>query len=167
METLHYSLMKAHATLNRRVLARAAGLGLTPGQPKILDYLIDHEGHDQKTIAAYCEIEPATVGSILLGMEETGLIVRRQHPGNRRSLFVYLTEKGREAAEAMAEVFAELEAQATRSFSPEETIKDRMQPFLQSKVRSQTQPRRLQSRMFITFFSRSSQKVMGNLGSFS
>jgi len=121
LETLHYSLMKAHATLNRRVLARAAGLGLTPGQPKVLDYLIDHEGHDQKTIAAYCEIEPATVGSILLGMEDAGLIVRRQHPGNRRSLFVYLTEKGRAAAEAMAEVFAEMEAQATRSFSPEET----------------------------------------------
>ena len=90
--------MKAHTTLNRRVLARAAGLGLTPGQPKVLDYLIDHEGHDQKTIAAYCEIEPATVGSILLGMEDAGLIVRRQHPGNRRSLFVYLTEKGRAAA---------------------------------------------------------------------
>ena len=33
----------------------------------------------------------------------------------------YLTEKGRAAAEAMAEVFAEMEAQATRSFSPEET----------------------------------------------
>ena len=103
LETLHYSLMKAHATLNRRVLARAAGLGLTPGQPKILDYLIDHEGHDQKTIAAYCEIEPATVGSILLGMEETGLIVRRQHPGNRRSLFVYLTEKGRDTGKRIAE----------------------------------------------------------------
>lgn len=120
MESLHYLLMKSHAILNRRILAQAAKLGLTPGQPKVLDYLLDHEGSDQKTIASYCEIEPATAGSILLGMEEAGLISREQRPGNRRSLFVYLTEKGRRTAEAMAEIFFEMEAQSARALSPEE-----------------------------------------------
>ena len=121
MESLHYLLMKTHTILNRQILNCAGKAGLTAGQPKVLEFLSQHGESDQKTIASYCEIEPATVGSILLGMEDAGLIVRRQHPGNRRSLFVYLTEKGRAAAEAMAEVFAEMEAQATRSFSPEET----------------------------------------------
>ncbi len=40
MESLHYLLMKAHTCMNRRIRARAADLGLTSGQPKILEYLL-------------------------------------------------------------------------------------------------------------------------------
>ena len=69
-------------------------IGLTSGQPKILYCLSKFKEADQKTIANYCEIEQATVGSILLGMENAGLIVRKQHEGNRRSLYVSLTDKG-------------------------------------------------------------------------
>ena len=81
MESLHYLLMKSHAMLSRRILSEAGRLGLTPGQPKVLEFLLRHGESDQKTIAAYCEIEPATVGSILLRMEEGGLILRRQKAG--------------------------------------------------------------------------------------
>lgn len=120
MESLHYLLMRAHTSLNRQILSRAAGIGLTPGQPKVLDYLIDHEGSDQKTIAACCEIEPATVGSILLGMEEAGLVLRTQRPGNRRSLFVSLTPQGREKARQMAEIFWQVDDRALQSLTPQE-----------------------------------------------
>ena len=120
MESLHYLLMRAHTSLNRQILSRAAGIGLTPGQPKVLDYLIDHEGSDQKTIAACCEIEPATVGSILLGMEEAGLVLRTQRPGNRRSLFVSLTPPGREKARQMAEIFRQVDDRALQALTPQE-----------------------------------------------
>lgn len=120
MESLHYLLMRAHTSLNRQILSRAAGIGLTPGQPKVLDYLIDHEGSDQKTIAACCEIEPATVGSILLGMEEAGLVLRTQRPGNRRSLFVSLTPQGREKARQMAEIFRQVDDRALQALTPQE-----------------------------------------------
>ena len=66
MESLHYLLMKSHAMLSHRILSEASRLGLTPGQPKVLEFLLRHGESDQKTIAAYCEIEPATVGSTLL-----------------------------------------------------------------------------------------------------
>lgn len=120
MESLHYLLMRAHTSLNRQILSRAAGIGLTPGQPKVLDYLINHEGSDQKTIAACCEIEPATVGSILLGMEEAGLVLRTQRPGNRRSLFVSLTPPGREKARQMAEIFRQVDDRALQALTPQE-----------------------------------------------
>lgn len=68
MESLHYLLMKTHSMLSRGILSEAAKIGLTPGQPKILEFLLAKTEADQKTIAAYCEIEPATVGSILLRM---------------------------------------------------------------------------------------------------
>ena len=119
MESLHYLLMKAHANLSRYILLQAATLSLTPGQPKVLDFLQKAGEADQKTIAAYCEIEPATAGSILLRMEQAGLIVRRQKPGNRRSLFVSLTEKGTVAAQAMDGIFHQAEEKALTGWNPE------------------------------------------------
>ena len=62
--------MKSHAIIHRKIFTEAQKIGLTSEQPKILDYLWDHEGSEQKTIAVYCEIEPATLGSILLRMEQ-------------------------------------------------------------------------------------------------
>lgn len=126
MESLHYLLMKSHTLLNRKILSQAMKLGYSPGQPKVLEYLSKYEGSDQKTIAAYCEIEQATVGSILLRMENTGLIERRQAPGNRRSLYVYLTDKGRQAARDIAEVFAQADKTAEASLSPDEVMQLKM-----------------------------------------
>ena len=67
-------------------MGRAGALGLTPGKPKILEFLRLFGESNQKAIAAYCEIELATVGNILLGMEKEGLIIRQNKDGNRRSM---------------------------------------------------------------------------------
>ncbi len=117
MESLHYLLMKSHSMMQRHIFSEAQKIGLTSGQPKILDYLWKHEGSDQKTIAAYCEIEPATLASILLRMENKGLIERRQEKGNRRSLFVYMTEKGKAAAEQMHIIFETSDKQAANNIT--------------------------------------------------
>ena len=112
--------MKAHTMLQRRITAEAVKIGLSSGQPKVLDYLLQYEGSDQKTIAAYCEIEQATVGSILTRMESGGLVERRQREGNRRSLYVYLTDSGRRAAEDMRAVFAQADSRAAGGLSQQE-----------------------------------------------
>lgn len=126
MDRLHYLLMKSHAVLSRRALSEASKAGLTAGQPKILEFLWDHGESDQKTIAAHCEIEQTTVGSILLRMEQAGLIVRRQHEGNRRSLFVSLTQSGEQAARRVEEIFEQVEAPVVAALSEEElrTLKE-------------------------------------------
>lgn len=120
MESLHYLLMKSHSVMQRKIYSEAQKIGLTSGQPKILDYLYDHEGSDQKTIAGYCEIEPATLGSILLRMEQKGIIERRQENGNRRSWFVYLTDSGKDACEKMHNIFGQKDEQAIKSLTAEE-----------------------------------------------
>ena len=122
MESLHYLLMKAHANLNRWILNEAAELGLSPGQPKVLECLMERGESNQKTIADYCEIEQATVGSILTRMERDGLIVRSQREGNRRSLYVSLTPKGRAMGERMAAVFCRADVLAAAGLSEEERI---------------------------------------------
>lgn len=120
MENLHYLLMKSHAMLSRKILSEAGKIGLTPGQPKVLDFLIKYGEADQKTIAAYCEIEQATVGSILLRMENAGLVKRRQKDGNRRSLYVSLTELGTEKAEKLMEIFKNAEKEASSCLTEQE-----------------------------------------------
>lgn len=120
MESLHYLLMKSHSIMHRRVFDQAQKIGLTLGQPKILDYLREHEGENQKTIAEYCEIEPATLGSILLRMENKGYIERRQKSGNRRSLYVYLTDKGKQKAEEMNRIFIDADSKAESTLTDAE-----------------------------------------------
>lgn len=120
MNSLHHLWMKTYLQLNRMVLDRAAALGLSPGQPKILEFLAAQGEHEQKAIADCCEIEPATVGSILTRMEAAGLVTRRNRPGNRRSLYVSLTPRGQELAGALNGVFAEAEAQITAGLTAEE-----------------------------------------------
>lgn len=120
MESLHYLLMKSHSVMQRKIYLEAQKIGLTSGQPKILDYLYAYEGSDQKTIAGYCEIEPATLGSILLRMEQKGLIERRQENGNRRSWFVYLTDSGKGTCEKMHNIFSQKDEQAIKGLTAEE-----------------------------------------------
>lgn len=120
MEPLHYLLMKTHTQLNRWIMARAAGIGLSSGQPKILECLLRQGESNQKTIAACCEIEQATVGSILSRMERDGLVRRSQREGNRRSLYVSLTEEGEALARRMEDIFRQADARAEALLSPEE-----------------------------------------------
>ena len=120
MESLHYLLMKTHAMFYRKIQAEIGKIGLTSGQPKILEFLQKYKEADQKTIASYCEIEQATVGSILLRMETAGLVVRRQKEGNRRSLYVSMTEKGEKAAQQLTGIFQSVEANAASELSENE-----------------------------------------------
>lgn len=120
MEPIHYLLMKAHTNLNRWILKEAAGLGLSPGQPKILECLARLGECNQKTIAQFCEIEQATVGSILLRMERDGLIRRFQREGNRRSLYVSLTPKGERLWGEAEGIFRRADRMACEGLGPEE-----------------------------------------------
>lgn len=118
--TLHYLLMVNHLAFQKALLVGIKDTNLTAGQPKVLDYLRDHDGAVQKEIAAACHIEPATLTSILLGMENKNLIIRKMHGNNRRSLYVYLTKQGKELAEHVESEFCKIEERALKNFTDEE-----------------------------------------------
>ena len=119
-ESLHYLLMADHLLFQKSLLAGIKDIDLTPGQPKILDYLLYHDCAVQKEIAEACHIEPATITSVLLGMENKGLIIRKNINGNRRSLYVCLTDKGRTLAKQVASAFEAIEEKALLGFSNSE-----------------------------------------------
>lgn len=110
--TLHYLLMADHLILQRLLINAIKDTELTSGQPKVLDYLYSHDGAIQKDIAQNCCIEQATLTSVLAGMENKGLIERRMMNGNRRNLYVFLTDKGKELTERVEREFLRLEETA-------------------------------------------------------
>lgn len=119
-DTLHYLLMVNHLSVQKQLFTNLKATDLTLGQPKVLDYLSGHDGAVQKEIASACHIEPASLTSILNGMEKKGLIIRKMREDNRRYLYVYMTEKGREAAGLVNAAFEEIEHAALEGFSEEE-----------------------------------------------
>lgn len=122
-KSFHHLIMKTYFAFHRSVMGEAKKLGLTSGQPKILEFLLEHDDVEQKDIATNCEIERATAGSILDRMEIAGLIERRRKAGNRRSVYVYLTESGRTAALQVKKLFAEAERRALAGLSEAEAQK--------------------------------------------
>ena len=122
-ETLHYLLMSDHQMIQKALVSSVKDTGLTPGQPKVLDYLLHHNGAIQKEIAIFCHIEPASLTAILNGMENKGYIERRSLNNNRRSLHVYLTETGKKYADRLNLEFARIEAEALRGFDEADTRK--------------------------------------------
>lgn len=118
--SFHNLLMVSQATIQKKLFANIKDTKLTQGQPKVLDFLRNNDGCVQKDIAASCQIDPATVTSLLLRMEEAELIVRKGLNGNRRSLHVYITKKGKDAANRVAEEFKRLETIAFDGLSLEE-----------------------------------------------
>ena len=115
--SFHYLVMAEQAMVQRALLARIKGSGLTLGQPKVLDYLKDHNASSQKEIARGCHIEAGSLTSILNRMEEKGLVERRMLHGNRRNSYVFLTEKGEELRNLVTESFESIENEAFRGIS--------------------------------------------------
>ena len=56
-ESLHYMIMANQASVQKSLLENLKNTGLTIGQPKVLDFLKDHDGSSQKEIAQGCFLE--------------------------------------------------------------------------------------------------------------
>lgn len=118
--SFHYLLMANQAIYQRRLMELLSDTGLTAGQPKVLDYLELYDGASQKEIAAHCYIEPASLTSVLNGMEAKGLIERRRLNGNRRTFHIFLTGAGSAQAKRVREAFEQIEAETFDGFTPEQ-----------------------------------------------
>lgn len=139
-DTLHYLIMANQMLVQKALLELLKDTGLTIGQPKILDYLKEHDGSNQKEIAAACFLEAGSLTTILNRMEENGLIERRTLNGNRRSFHIFMTEEGKEKQKLVDKAFSEIESRALMGISGEElerfmTIYEKIYSNLQGKNR--------------------------------
>ena len=119
-KSFHYMIMVNQSLFQKKVLDALSPYKLTAGQPKVLDYLGKHNGCIQRSIATGCQIEPATLTGILSRMEEKKLIKRQTKDGNKRSLYVYLTDEGKRLQEIVNDTFEKVENEILSGISESE-----------------------------------------------
>lgn len=116
----HRLMLENQTIFSKLVYGHLLPYNLSLGQPKVLEYISEHDGCAQKDIAINCLIEPASVSSMLSTMEKEGLIDRKANSDNRRSSLVSLTELGLEKAGYVKKTFEDVEKKALRAFTEEE-----------------------------------------------
>ena len=68
--SLHYKLRICHTNCQKVIVSHLKKItDLKPGEPKILEFLAEHEPCEQKQIALGCNLDPASVTGILGRME--------------------------------------------------------------------------------------------------
>ena len=117
---LNQQLLVAFSHSNRAMQARTRSRGLMPGQPKVLEHLVAHDGCTQRDIARACVMDKSTVTSVLSRMEEAGLVERLPKPGDKRAAAVFLTTQGRAAAQSVLSCRDEANAIGWQGFTPDE-----------------------------------------------
>lgn len=121
-DTFHYNLSLTYSHFSRRAFSEMSKVcpELTPGQPKIIDYLMCRKEVNQKEIALDCGISPPTLSNILTRMELLGLVERKKDASNRRSFLVCLTSQGHEYGKKIQVILSKMEEVAMDSFSQEQ-----------------------------------------------
>jgi len=101
----------------RRAMAAALGVGVT--EVSALGEIRQDGPLTPSELARRLGLTSPSVTSLLDRLEAAGLVARRRHPADRRSVLVELTEAGEELLLASFEQFSEDVAAAVRSASPE------------------------------------------------
>ena len=114
METLPFEIAETAHALRRAFDRRAATLGITRAQWKVLFRLERQPGLRQVELADILDVEPITLCRIVDRLEEAGLVERQRDPADRRAWRLEVTEQSQPliaklralADELMAEAFA-------------------------------------------------------------
>jgi DNA-binding MarR family transcriptional regulator len=93
METLPFEIAETAHALRRAFDRRAATLGVTRAQWKVLFRLNRMPGLRQVDLADQLDVEPITLCRIIDRLEDAGLVERRRDPGDRRVWRLEVTEK--------------------------------------------------------------------------
>lgn len=121
--TLHLALYKAFHAQKNRTRPAMAKIGLSPGQPKVLHFLMRRDSCMQKCIAEALDIEPATVSRLIANMEQAGMIRRAAPTEDRRAEAISLTGRGRAFHAEWEALCTTVEQEALKGFADEEKEK--------------------------------------------
>ncbi len=99
-----------------------SAIGLTPGQGQagILNTLLKEDRLNQKELSCRCHMDTTTMSRNIDNLEKMGLLKREMNPESRRSVIICLTEKGREKALNIREMFIQFESTLKKDISEED-----------------------------------------------
>ncbi len=95
LRTFGFLLKDTNRLYTQRFEQRAAALGLTLPQCRVLIYLANNEGISQAQLAELTDLEPMTLVRSLDFLESQDWLERRNDPTDRRARRLYLKAAGR------------------------------------------------------------------------
>ena len=108
MEHFAYDVVSTARAIRRDFDRRAAALGTTRAQWRVLAKLARQDGQRQVELADFLEVEPITLCRMVDRLAEAGLVERRPDESDRRAWRIHLTDRAKPVIaelEALAEAF--------------------------------------------------------------
>lgn len=118
METLPFEIGETAHALRKDFDRRAAGMGVTRAQWKVLFRLTRHPGLRQIELADMLDIEPITLSRIIDRLQESGLVERVADPADRRAWRLHVTATAQPLVEKLRGVADEMIAEAFAGIDP-------------------------------------------------
>lgn len=108
MERFAVEVVETARAIRRDFDRRAAVLGSTRAQWRVLAKLARRDGQKQIELADAVDVEPITLSRMVDRLQEAGYVERRQDDADRRVWRIHLTDKARpilEELEALSDIF--------------------------------------------------------------
>jgi len=134
LDALTFRLEDLPRQLRRIIDDALQDQGLSRTQWRLLGYVLRQEGLTQTEIARLLEVERASVGVAIDGLEKRGLIERAQHATDRRVWRIMPTPAAKAMLGGLREVIDEVYAQLFNGFSDNEL--DQLGQFFERMVRN-------------------------------
>lgn len=127
-----FKLGKVYRNVQRFYENNLLVFGLTPVQYFVIVTLYNQDGMKFKDLACALSIEGPTLTGLLDRMERADFLERRGDPEDRRSVLVYLTDKGKQIGSEVNGLAGKLDQKLRVQFSNEDfnlfmSILDRME----------------------------------------
>ena len=120
METLPFEIGETAHALRKDFDRRAAGMGVTRAQWKVLFRLTRHPGLRLIELADMLDIEPITLSRIIDRLQESELVERVADPSDRRAWRLHVTARARPLVEKLRAVADEMISEAFAGIDPKD-----------------------------------------------
>lgn len=129
MEQLAWEIGETSHALRRAFDRRAAEVGVTRAQWRVLAHLSRTPGQRQVELAERMDIEPITLCRIADRLEEAELVERRRDPGDRRAWQLFNTAKAEPLLERLHALADEMSDEAFAGIAPDiiETVREALE----------------------------------------
>jgi DNA-binding MarR family transcriptional regulator len=118
MEPFAFEVAETARLLRRAFDRRAAVLGVTRAQWRVLVRLKGKAGVRQVDLAEMLDVEPITLCRMIDRLEEAGLVERRRDEVDRRAWNIHMTPKALPLIEELGELSAVLHQDVLEGISP-------------------------------------------------
>jgi DNA-binding MarR family transcriptional regulator len=113
-ERLAHIVRETGRAFGRALTLRLAEHGVSFGHWAFLRILWERDGLTQRELSELAGVMEPTTFAALKTMEQLGYVERRQAPGNRKNVYVHLTQRGRALKKKLVPLARDVNKVATR-----------------------------------------------------